>query len=433
MHQIVESIRSTATEFVDQRENFALLVACSDTDWLLLLKTVEELDESRDSELYWMAVDAFDDARSYVQACVAMFEAKHEAVRANQASRGETPLPPMTTSLLDSSLNPVERLKELLRYSRDLLPSLDGFAVVWALAPSEIHDRDAYRAFIEALCEHEFPFPWCHHMRLFIRDAYPERIFDPNQFELARVSYCHIDASNAAVEAALRESADDDDAPIDQRINSALMLAGIDYSHGRYEDARQGYEVVHHYALTVGEPTYGAIALNGLGEVHRATGDGPAAMDMFRAALGPAAQAPNPPIPVLINVYESLGKMHHAEEEWEEAEVFLHGAAEFALVMRDATKRLRMWELLGEAQLGQDKHEDAASTWYSAAVVAGRLEKQSDYDMFLERLRDLYEPEDPQFDTKVLEITDLVEEHLQEEQARREDAQAQMARAGATA
>ena len=61
----------------------------------------------------------------------------------------------------------------------------------------------------------------------------------------------------------------------------------------------------------------------------------------MQTALAPAAAAPQPPIPVLFDLYSKLGELRLSQERWPEAEVFLQGAADFALLLHDPDRRLR--------------------------------------------------------------------------------------------
>jgi tetratricopeptide (TPR) repeat protein len=285
----------------------------------------------------------------------------------------------------------VKRLKALISFSRSLLPTLAGCGVVWAFLPMQIKDGPAYAEFVLSLWKHRFPFPWCHHVRMVIRDQFDAPVLEQSAAGSPRISTYTADFSPDAIRRSLEEEAGEDQTPLADRVNSCLMLAGIDYSHGRYDRAIQQYEVVHKYAAATQNPTLAAIALNGLGDVLRSKGLVDEAGHMLQAAIAPAALAPQPPVPVLMDIYAKLGEVRHSQERWAEAEVFLKGAADFALLLRDPSQRLRSWKLLGEAQYKQDKTTEALKTWFAGAVVAGKLAMDADYDTFVQYLRNHYE------------------------------------------
>jgi tetratricopeptide (TPR) repeat protein len=285
-------------------------------------------------------------------------------------------------------LSPVERLKQLIIFSRGLLPTLEGCAVVWVFLPMTISNGAAYADLISGVWQHQLPFPWCHHVRLIVRDSFPETVLKQRAEGVPRIREVIVDFSPEAIRQALEQEANDEQTPLAERVNNALMLAGIDFSHARYELAFKQYDVVHRFAAATQNPTLAAIALMGMGEVQRAQGAHEKAAEFFQAAIAPAAQCQAPPVPVLLNLYLNLGELRHAQRQWEEAEVFLHGAGEFALLMRDPAQRLRSWKLLGDAQYQQAKIELALKTWSNGAIVAAKLERQEEHQEFVKYLRD---------------------------------------------
>lgn len=388
MRRIVEKLQSDLIEFVVQRDDLVLVVRCADPESALVSKMVEGLDESRDSELYWTVLDEFRSDAAFAEACVRSFRVNHDALRLSLQKDGKEPPPPVPPEIAaQGSLPPVERVKQLIVFSRSLLPTLAGCGVVWSLLPTKISDAHDYAAFVSALWQHEFPFPWCHHVRLVVRDTFPGSLLESRIRSAPRMRVTELDLSPDALARALEESASDEGSPLAERVNSVLMLAGIDYGHACYDRAIQQYEIVHRYAAVTQNPTLAAIALNGLGEVHRRQGLLDPAGKLFEAAIAPASQATSPPVPVLFSLYLNLGELRHSQQRWAEAEVFLQGAADFALLMRDPDQRLRCWAQLAECQLMQRKTQEAIETWTNGAVVAHKLAKEPQYSDFLRSIR----------------------------------------------
>jgi len=392
MRQKVDRLRQQLATFVGQRDDVALVVRCSEADCGLVAKVLEGLDESSTSELFWVVIDAFHDAASFVDACVQTLAARHEAVRLTLQQQNLPAWPPLPAQIESAvELPPVARLKELMTFSRSLLPTLNGCAVVWALLPMQVEDGDAYADFAWSLWQHQFPFPWCHHVRMIVRDDFATPALTETAAASPRVSSCEVDFSPEAIRQALEDEAGDDGAELSDRVNSCLMLAGIDFSHGRYDRAIQQYEVVHQYAAVTQNPTLATVALNGLGDALRSQGKVHEASQALEAAIAPASMASPPPIPVLFDLYMKLGELRLSQRRWEEAEVYLQGASDFAYLLHDPDGRLRGLKLLGEAQYEQTKTDDALKTWFAGAVVAGKLGKDDERADFTATLRRHYE------------------------------------------
>jgi tetratricopeptide (TPR) repeat protein len=391
MRRKIEQFRERLAQFIGQREDLVQVVRCSDADAALVNKVVEGLDEASTSELFWVIVDEFKDPVSFAEACVQSFAVKHEGARLASEKQNLRSLPPLPAEVAGAGLlPPVERLRQLIMFSRLLLETLAGCAVVWAFLPMKIGNGAAYAELMAALWQHELPFPWCHHVRMIVRDSFPESVLNVRVETSPRVRELTVDFSPEAIRKALEEEAANEETPLAERVNHALILAGMDYSNCQYDRAFRQYDLVHRFATATQNPILAAIALNGLGEVKRAQGQMEQAGDFLQAAIAPAAQASSPPVPVLLNLYLNLGEMRYSQKRWEEAEVYLHGAGEFAFLMRDPELRLRSWKKLGEAQYQQAKIEDALKTWSNGAIVAGRLKRDEDHQDFVQRLRTHY-------------------------------------------
>jgi tetratricopeptide (TPR) repeat protein len=355
-------------------------------------KIIEGIDDASDSELFWIVVDEFKTAEQFVEACVQALAIKHQAARLVMEKQKLKPWPEFPQEIKrPGSLPPLERLKKLIEFSRSLLPILDGALTVWVLFPFKILDQAGYAELMAQLWRHDYPFPWCHHIRLIIRDDAATGLVTRRAQDVPTVQQLRADFSPEALRKAAEEEAADDRLPLADRINNALILAGMDFSHRKYDAALRGYNVVHRYAVATNNPTLGAIALHGLADVHGATGSKDRAAELLQAALAPAAASSSPPVPILFNLYLNLGTIRFEQKKWDEAEVYLNGAAEFALLLRDPGQRLRCWDTLGLAQYQQRKTEPALKTWSNGAIVAGKLKLQDQQQTFIRRLASHYE------------------------------------------
>jgi tetratricopeptide (TPR) repeat protein len=254
----------------------------------------------------------------------------------------------------------------------------------------QINDAAGWAEFVTALWRHEFPFPWCHHVRMIVRDDFTSPVLEAKIGKSPRVAEYVADFSPEALRQSLEEEAGNESAALGDRVNSCLMLAGIDFSHGRYDRAIQQYDIVHQYAASSQNPTLAAVALNGMSDALRALGKVNEAEVVMQSALAPAAAAPQPPVPVLFDLYGKLGELRLSQGRWQEAEVFLQGAADFASFLHDPDQRLKYLKLLGESQYRQKKTIPALKTWYAGAVVAGKLGRSEEHDAFVKQLRNHY-------------------------------------------
>jgi hypothetical protein len=165
MQKLLDAMTARLKAFAAQRDDLALVVPCRDEEVVVVLKSLETVDDESTSEMFWIVSDEFRDPSSYVAGLVNAFAVKHGGVRLAMEKEGRAPWPSLPPGLLDETRRPGERLRELIAFSRELLPSPDGCIAVWCLIPLAIADSPAYASLMAELLRHEFPNPWCHHLR----------------------------------------------------------------------------------------------------------------------------------------------------------------------------------------------------------------------------------------------------------------------------
>jgi tetratricopeptide (TPR) repeat protein len=384
MRKLLEEITERLRSFLGQRDDFALVVSGSGTDGLLLLKILEGLAEASTSELFWTSVDDFTTAATYARAVVDGFSVKHEAVRLTMEKQGLPPWPVLPATVASAQTPPPERLRALLTFSRSLLPSKEG-VTVWVFFPSEIADHSAYASLFREVLRHEFPFPWCHHLRLIIWEDATAQPLRKLLAQAPRIQWFQPDLSLSAIEKSLEDEAADESLPLDERVNSLLMLATQDYAYKRYPQAIEKYEILHTYHKAGGNDALTAFALNGLGEVHQRMGDLDKAGQYFDQALEPASASPVPS-PIFLNVLLNLGALRAEQKRWEESENFYESAEKVAMLTRNAGGKFLALEHRGLAQYQQQKVADAIQTWTEGADLAEKLNERECGRSILQKL-----------------------------------------------
>jgi len=390
MQKLLEALTARLSAFVDQRDDLALVVRCTDAQTVLVLKALEGIDDASTSEMFWIFSEEFQDANSYVAAVVEAFAAKHLAVRLGMEREGMEPWPPVPPVVLDETLGPVQRLRELMVFSRELLPALDGFLAAWGFVPLAIHDRQGFRTLFSKLFVHEFPQPWCHHMRIYVRGSSDDDLLPSAVSSLPRVAVYEPDLSQAAMQRALEEEAEDPALPLERRLQSLFFSAHIDYAYGRFPAALDKYAILLKYHTGVQNETMTALVLNAVGETHARMGNAEHAGQCFELAFAPAAKAQGPPIPVMLNVVLNLANLRMGQKRWEEAEAYYDSAHQLASVQRDAGTKVSAIENMGECQYQQGKIKDALATWHAGAALAGELDLPDSRRSMLERLATHY-------------------------------------------
>jgi Tfp pilus assembly protein PilF len=387
MRKLFDSISSRLKAFVDQREKAALVVQCRDADAITILKLIEGLDESSVSEMYWMHTGDFADERSYVNAAVEDFTAKHEGVRLILERQKAKPWPSIPPSILDESRQPAHRLRDLMIFSRSLLPQPDSGLAVWVLCPLKIADAIRFSSLIYELLRHEFPFPWFHGLRLILREDTATPVVTASLGLMRCADFYTPDLSDQAMENALEAEAADTELPLAERVQATFLSAQRDFAFGRFDEALRKHEVVLRYHAAIGNAPMAALVLNSAGEIHRQAGRASKADQCFEAALEPACAGQNPPVPVLCNVLLNLANLRLQQQRFVEAEVYYGGIENLATILRNPGVKIQSLDNLGYCQYMQGKEEKAVQNWQRGATMAAELQERDLQKNMLLRLR----------------------------------------------
>ncbi|HWL87876.1 MAG TPA: hypothetical protein VNO21_18860, partial [Polyangiaceae bacterium] len=166
LDELVERLRTFITEDDDK---VLLILEVNDASNGLAVKSLDILDEEV-ADMLWLFVDDFTTAWEFADRVAWRVHARRELACKALAKEKEPAWPALPPATFDRGVAPIARMRALMDYARALSPNLDEVRLVWGLFPARIVDTAAYRAFILELATHEFPEPWCHHMRILVRD-----------------------------------------------------------------------------------------------------------------------------------------------------------------------------------------------------------------------------------------------------------------------
>lgn len=388
MRRLVEDIKGRLGDFVAQRDDLALVVACDDAACPFLIKVVDEVDQGGSPHMFWQFSEPFEDPEGYADAVAAAFTQRHALVRDAFAKTGGPAWPPVPERVHDRALPPVERLRELITFARTLRADTEEQVVVWGVVPTRVGDPEAYGDFLAELLAHDFPHPWCHHIRVVVRDDADNPGPSERLRGRERIGFAELDLGPDRVEEALLADADDEEMPLALRMQSVLVAAGLDYGHQRYDQALEKYHLLLAYYAATGNHALWALVLNGMGEVHEKLGDPETARMNYEAAVTPATEGKA--YPVLQNITLNLANLALGEERWAEAEGYYDSAALLATAFLDPGTKLRCMENIGCCRYALGERERAVAVWEEGVVLARGVEATDARRNLLVRLDEHY-------------------------------------------
>lgn len=409
MQRLLHDVQQRYRDFLEQRDDLTLLVACPMPEAAYHLKLLAAIDEGESPDVFWTFTEPFFSEQDYVNRVVSRFIQLYQDVN---GAREKAPLPrwpepppgllqatqPLSPPVKPPSLSSrgplsmpagptaVACLQQLIQFARNATLETPDQRLVMVFFPLELESPKAFAEFLTKLLPVRFPTDWTRKVRLVIRigpDPAPAR----NALHRhPRLSHLSADMSPDAIEKSLEADVSDQSVTLDQRMQALLMLAFRDYSMRRLPDARQKFELLIRYYEKMQQPMYHALCLNGLGEVLERDGQDAAARARFEAALTPAGQAPS----VLLNVILNLANLSVKERRYQDGVSYFDLGHQLARKMLMAPLAIEALERKGQCLMALARREEAIPCWETGAQLARALNARPQLKRVLEQLRDAY-------------------------------------------
>jgi tetratricopeptide (TPR) repeat protein len=385
---LLERTRAALRAFIEQRDDLLAIVSCHDSDTAVVLKLCRDVEQASDADVVLLFADDFVQPGPYVSVAVERLAEQHRVACQYAVEQGRAPLPPMPEALFDDARSSAQRLFDAVSYARSLVPRDGGHRLVWIMCPAQIADREGYLRLVRTFLPDQGVEPWMAGLRLVFRDAVDTARQAPDLVECPRVRLIDVDFGPESIERGLEEDAQNNDLPVEQRMQALLSSAVIDSGHGRLSEASVKFEtLLGHYQHTA-NLSMQAFVINAFGDLCRSAGDQVKARHWYECAAVPASQARD--ALVLAAVTRNLGELAFEQQRYGEAEEYFNGLDQLAAhMLQPETKASALeWRGLSLEQLGRD-HE-AAEVWESAALLCRNVGLPALLRVNLEHLERVY-------------------------------------------
>jgi tetratricopeptide (TPR) repeat protein len=388
MRQLFIDIRTRFEAFLAQRDALTLVMRAGIGEYAAALKTVQAIEESDSPHVFAIFPQPFEDPKQYAGALVADFQARHQALTDKLLALGDLAPPPLPGPVLDLNNAPAARLRALFVFARSLIEDVDASWLVVAFLPSSIKNGARYAQLILSVIEHDFPRPWCHHMRFFVREDVACPALENNAKELPRTQWVTLDLGPEHVERALADEANDASLPVPQRMQALMILAGMDTAYQRIEASIEKYTLCARYHHGMRNLPMLALSLNGIGEAYARADRHEPARKHFERALVPATQAKD--LPTLTTITLNLANLHKRNENWVLALDHYAALAVLARASLNAVLRLVCHEQAGFCLYKLGLFKRAFDEWGAGVTLAAGIDMPAQQLGFLCRLRDVF-------------------------------------------
>lgn len=370
MRRKIEELRENLQEFVAQTDYSLLVVACTSEEGLYVSQLLSALDETHADSLFWVFIDSFQDVERYLGALLASLERQLQVGSAVRAERGEPPFPELPPSVRDPRAEPGRRFEALLRFLPQLLDAEAGQTVVLGLLPATCRDELGFARLIAGILPHPQRPRWLEPLRIVTLDPRERPNIVPllQKQKVQTVLTFPLDFSTPALTAALTEDAADPSVPLPERMANVLQLAALDFAYQRHPDALEKYSMLHEYYAEPHLPAMQALCLQGAGDSLDATGQPGQAKRLYERGIELCLKH-DQKVPLLqlllavIRVCTTLG-LH------DQAESYAQSGFTIALALFNGPVYALFAEKKGDAQLAQNKRDEAVATYDYARRLA---------------------------------------------------------------
>lgn len=371
MQALVDKVRSDLVDFVEQRDDLLLVCPCRDQDVAITLQILRDVDESSGTDLYLFFSHEFHDAAGWVSAAAKQLETERRLACEHARTEGRPELPPLPTELLDDQRPAAERLRSLITYARDQVPTDGGHRLVWVMMPLSVFNAAAWRALWSSLLPEREVLPWMRRLRIILRESPDWLASRPTLAQAPRVRCAKPDFGPAALSSALKKEADDESAPELRRMQALLQVACLDYAHGREQQALDRYQVVLAFYQKSGDLPMQAFVLNCIGDVFHRRGDYAQAQEWYQRAVKPIVKSPS--LVIFATIVKNLGDVAYAQREYSHAEQYYDGWEKLAAKLFDVDSMVRAEEWRGRSQEQQGAWEKATASWQVAVHLSRKV------------------------------------------------------------
>lgn len=231
-------------------------------------------------------------------------------------------------------------------------------------------------------------------LRLIVRDVEPSATPAEHEHPLARVTSAElevapIDFSQDAIRKSLAETAEDESAPLPERMSSLLAAAIVDGAHHEHARALEGLDRVLGYYQAEKNTLMQAVTVNAMGEVNQSAGALEQARHWFECALPLAVESEN--AFALATVARNLGLLCALTGDHESAVQYFDALAQIAPKMLDNETLSWALEQRGASEAALGKHETAIETWERGAALCRNTDHHNGLQAHLARLADARE------------------------------------------
>jgi hypothetical protein len=409
MQRRVEAATGEIADFVDQDEPRILVVNAGDDDLLYVVKILEGLDRSNETDIFLSFVHEFTSLPAWVDELVVrlgqMVEGGNSLKQQRRAELDGTrpdperffdlePWPDLPMQARDARLDPWVRMRAVIEYVDSIAPPAEGgHRIVWGLLPLHVADVAGYEGLavrlIVSIME-DLP-ACCERHRFLVRDdrLAPSLVPKLDAHATPGVAIIDIDFSPERLNEDLNKQVADPSIADEQRVIGLYQLAATDFAQQRYELASDKYAAVYDYYEGKNQPGMQGLCLAGVGDIALRQGDPALALQRYQQAL--ALVCPEQKLPLMLNPMLGAGEASYQCGRFDDAAGYFAHVVAIARAMRNPHLIADARAKQGVALRDAGRHAEAIEAWRSGMTMAETVQDPAGRKANLEPMAALYE------------------------------------------
>jgi tetratricopeptide (TPR) repeat protein len=370
MRKAIDQLRKLIVDFIEQRDDLMLVLACPPAEGALMLNLLLGLESDRQVDLYYLFAEDFASTSAYLDAIAHRLKTDYDASVESEGP-DEEPLPPVPAKCLAAAESAPSRLHAALAYTRSLVPASTGHRIVWGLGPAEIANVGDYTALLLSCLPTPKIEPWMRGLRMIVR--VPADLPDTDPLAKApRVRFQRFAIPPDAAESELKAIVANERLPDAERIQALLQLSFIDAAHDRLPAATQGFNAALAFYQSTNDPTQQALAMIGLADCSRRGGDVAKAKYWYECAIIQAGEENQ--LMLLSLIAQHLGAIAFDAKQYDDAVSYYDELVTLKRAITDEEGLIDALLWRGRAQEKAAQRDAALVSWEEAMLICKTFE-----------------------------------------------------------
>lgn len=369
MQHIIQEIVDTLQGFIDHEERSVMLIEAKTEEAPLLLKTFGMVEEAETSpDVFLSFGDEFQDTRRYVELIIERQREQIELVNLELEKLNQPLLAELPAELLERNKPSQLRLLELFAHTRQTVDA--DRQIIWIFYPLvDVEKEDFFLNLFFDITQKIINGELAN-TKIILRDT-PSNILRQtlitDEEEHPKIFLYRPELDFKSVLGKMEAQAKNKNLPPEERVQSVMLMAGVDVAEKRYEQAlSKNSQVLKHYQTTKQKQNE-SVVHNNIGDIYYLQGDFPEAQKNYEKAINIAVEEKSQPLVLYQSI--NLGNSLFMQKNYDEAFIYYDSAEKLAEANKILVQRVQAKERMGDTKRAKEELDEAVEIYEKTAEI----------------------------------------------------------------